>query len=292
MGQNWESRKGWKSRKDRKDRKNAENRNQEYKFMKGEYRSSKRLKSGSKGNGRSAALILFSIVILLMSWEGQKVDTAAAEGLIPQESIRLRILANSDGVGDQAIKRKVRDAVVGQMNGWVSELEDPQSLEMAREIIQSRLGEIGAQVKQTLSENGKDYSYQVELGNVPFPTKMYGGEVYPAGNYEALRITLGEGKGKNWWCVLFPPLCFVDAGSGDALAKKGKAEESKKETADSSKGEKSPKVQKASASVSASDSDSVSASDEPQQANRGETKVRFFLWDMLVKLWNGIVGWF
>lgn len=273
MGQSRESRKGWKNQNNQK---NAENRNQEYKYMTSKY----------KCRTSNFALILFSIVILLMSWEGQKVDTAAAEGLIPQESIRLRILANSDGVGDQAIKRKVRDAVVGQMNAWVSELDDPQSLEMAREVVQSHLGEIGAQVERTLSENGKDYSYQVELGNVPFPTKMYGGAVYPAGNYEALRITLGEGKGKNWWCVLFPPLCFVDAGSGDALAKKGKAEEAKKETKDPSKGKKSPRVQKASASVSAS------APDEPQQADPGETKVRFFLWDMLVKLWNGIVGWF
>lgn len=246
-------------------------------------------------NRKSIALIFFSVVILFMSWEGQKVDTAAAEGLIPQESIRLRILANSDGVGDQAVKRKVRDAVVEQMNAWVGELEDPQSLEAARGIIRDHLSEIGDKVQQTLADNGKEYSYQVELGVVPFPTKMYGGAVYPAGDYEALRITLGEGKGKNWWCVLFPPLCFVDAGSGDALAKdKGKATEKAKEeekVKDASAPSDTVKKSKAEAKAKTV-SDSVDASDEPRQVKPEETEVRFFLWDALVSLWTGIVNLF
>ncbi|GAA0401686.1 stage II sporulation protein R [Paenibacillus motobuensis] len=248
-------------------------------------------------NRKSIALIFFSVVILFMSWEGQKVDTAAAEGLIPQESIRLRILANSDGVGDQAVKRKVRDAVVEQMNAWVDELEDPQSLEAARGIIRDHLPEIGDKIQQTLANNGKEYSYQVELGVVPFPTKMYGGAVYPAGDYEALRITLGEGKGKNWWCVLFPPLCFVDAGSGDALAKdKGKAtektkeEESGKDASDPSDTVKKPKSKVGAKAKTVSDT--VDVSDEPRQVQPEETEVRFFLWDALVSLWKGIVNLF
>jgi len=234
---------------------------------------------------KSIALIFFSVLILFMSWEGQKVDTAAAEGLIPQESIRLRILANSDGVGDQAVKRKVRDAVVERMNAWVGELEDPQSLDEARGVIRTHLTEIGEQVQQTLADNGEVYSYKVELGVVPFPTKMYGGAVYPAGNYEALRITLGEGKGKNWWCVLFPPLCFVDAGSGDALAK-DKTKATKKDASTSSDNVKksNTKVKTASATVV--------ASDEPQQVQPEKTEVRFFLWDALVNLWQGILHLF
>lgn len=240
-------------------------------------------------NRKSIALIFFSVLILFMSWEGQKVDTAAAEGLIPQESIRLRILANSDGVGDQAVKRKVRDAVVEQMNAWVGELEDPQSLEAARGIIRDHLPEIGDKVQQTLADNGKEYSYQVELGVVPFPTKMYGGAVYPAGDYEALRITLGEGKGKNWWCVLFPPLCFVDAGSGDALAKdKGKETEKAKDASAPSDTAKKSKAEAKAKTVS----DTVDASDEPRQVQPEETEVRFFLWDALVSLWKGIVDLF
>lgn len=219
------------------------------------------------GKTRVYALIVFSMLILLMSWEGQKIDTAAADGLIPQESIRLRILANSDGAGDQVVKRRVRDAVVEQMNGWVAELENPQSLEDARRIIRDHLGEIEALVGKTLARNGKDYEFQVELGKVPFPTKMYGGAVYPAGDYEALRVTLGEGRGKNWWCVLFPPLCFVDAGSGDAL-------------------------QAENIDVSPAKAKAAAATDVKQVVNPEETEVRFFLWDMLVRLWDWIAGLF
>lgn len=219
---------------------------------------------------KKIVLFFFSIVMLLMSWEGQMVDTAAAAGArggIPQESIRLRILANSDGTGDQLVKRRVRDAVVEQMNGWVAQLENPQSLDEARRVIRDHLPAIEEQVGRTLQQYGKTYDYQVELGTVPFPTKMYGGAVYPAGDYEALRVTLGEGKGKNWWCVLFPPLCFIDAGSGDALAKDAGT----------------AAVAKASAGGAAGDAVQV----EPEQA-----EVRFFLWDMLVKFWNWMTSLF
>ncbi|MDU2242485.1 MAG: stage II sporulation protein R [Paenibacillus sp.] len=225
---------------------------------------------------KKLALFFFSIVMLLMSWEGQMVDTAAAagtQGVIPQESIRLRILANSDGTTDQLVKRRVRDAVVEQMNGWVAELENPQSLDEARRVIRDHLPAIEEQVGQTLQKYGKNYDYQVELGTVPFPTKMYGGAVYPAGNYEALRVTLGEGKGKNWWCVLFPPLCFIVAGSGDALAK------------DAVAGTDKGAVTAAKASADGAPGDAVQV--EPEQA-----EVRFFLWDMLVNFWNWITSLF
>nr|WP_181873169.1 stage II sporulation protein R [Fontibacillus phaseoli] len=258
-----------------------------------------------KGTGRTLALIFFSMMILLMSWEGQKIDSAAAEGLIPQESIRLRILANSDGAGDQVVKRRVRDAVVEQMNGWVAELEDPQSLEAARHVIRDHLGEIEDKVGETLASGGKEYSYKVELAVVPFPTKMYGGAVYPAGDYEALRVTLGEGKGKNWWCVLFPPLCFVDAGSGDALQKKGTKGKATEEAGGSEgSGSSGGSVVKQAADSKASGEGSVkpaaagqqgagtAVASDAVQVEPEEVEVRFFLWDMLVNLWGWIVGLF
>lgn len=223
------------------------------------------------GNAKSVyqkfALFFFSLVMLVMSWEGQMVDTAAAAestGVIPQNSIRLRILANSDGAGDQVVKRRVRDAVVEQMNEWVGQLDNPQSLGEARRVIRENMPAIEAQIAKTLEDNGKSYSYKVELGTVPFPTKMYGGAVYPAGDYEALRVTLGQGKGANWWCVLFPPLCFIDAGSGDALAQKD-------------------------AGVVQASADAPSGT---IQADPEEAEVRFFLWDMLVKLWDWVAGLF
>ncbi|MEJ9165254.1 stage II sporulation protein R, partial [Paenibacillus graminis] len=154
------------------------------------------------------AILICFFMILMMAWEGQKTDAAVAEVSIPQDSIRLRILANSDGAGDQLVKRQIRDSIVEQMNQWVAQLEDPQSLEQARKVIRSHLPELNALVAGELKERGIDYGYTVELGVVPFPTKMYGGTVYPAGEYEAVRVTLGAGRGQNWWCVLFPPLCF------------------------------------------------------------------------------------
>ncbi|KAA8998406.1 stage II sporulation protein R [Paenibacillus spiritus] len=168
---------------------------------------------------KHTAILITIIMVLMMAWESQKSDAAAVEAAIPAQSIRLRILANSDSAGDQLVKRQLRDRVVEQMNTWVAGLEDPQSLEQARTLIRSHLPELDALVDRELKERGLTYGHKVELGIVPFPTKMYGGTVYPAGDYEALRITLGAGSGQNWWCVLFPPLCFIDAGSGDAAAK-------------------------------------------------------------------------
>lgn len=222
------------------------------------------------------AILICFFMILMMAWEGQKTDAAVAEISIPQESIRLRILANSDGAQDQLAKRQIRDAVVAQMNEWVSDLEDPQSLEQARTLIQGHLPELNTLVGTELNKRGLDYSYNVELGVVPFPTKMYGGTVYPAGEYEAVRITLGAGKGQNWWCVLFPPLCFIDAGSGDAAAKDGKEVSASASEGSNGKSVAGKVVQTGGA-----------ASDEASQSS-SEPEVRFFLWDLLQK----IASWF
>ncbi len=164
---------------------------------------------------KSFGLLVFVLAILLMSWEGHRIDAAVVNGDIPEESIRLRVLANSDSPQDQAVKRHVRDAIVEQMTSWA---QGPQTIEQARLTIKSRLHELEQIVGKVLEARGFKYGYQVELGVVPFPTKMYGKTVYPAGDYEALRITLGSGDGQNWWCVLFPPLCFVDGVSGEATA--------------------------------------------------------------------------
>ncbi|MBJ6361871.1 stage II sporulation protein R [Paenibacillus sp. GCM10012307] len=162
---------------------------------------------------KSFGLLVFALAVLLMSWEGHRIDAAVVNGAIPEEAIRLRVLANSDSPQDQAIKRHVRDAIVEQMAGWA---QGPQTIEQARLMIESRLPELEQTVGEVLETRGFTYGYKVELGVVPFPTKMYGKTVYPAGDYEALRITLGSGEGQNWWCVLFPPLCFVDGVSGEA----------------------------------------------------------------------------
>ncbi|CAM4473958.1 stage II sporulation protein R [Paenibacillus endophyticus] len=164
---------------------------------------------------KSYGFIVFAIILLIMSWEAQQMDAAVAGGQIPQEAIRLRILANSDRPADQLVKRLVRDEIVKAMSSWAT---GPQTIEEARQSIMDHMPEIERITATVLQSRGFGYGASAELGIVPFPTKMYGNEVYPAGDYEALRITLGEGGGQNWWCVLFPPLCFIDAASGEAAA--------------------------------------------------------------------------
>jgi stage II sporulation protein R len=215
--------------------------------------------------------IIFSILfMLLMSWDGQRTDASVVGGPIPEDSIRLRILANSDSVSDQLVKREIRDAIVAEMNGWVEELNDPQSLDQAREIITIHMEDLNRLVGQELNNRGISYSYNVELSVVPFPTKLYGGTVYPAGEYEALRVTLGAGRGQNWWCVLFPPLCFIDSGSGDAIA------------------------QSAEVSVQASGSEQTDSSKVKQVTSAADQapEVRFFLWDFFCAIGNWIKGLF
>lgn len=243
------------------------------------------------------AILICFFMILMMAWEGQKSDAAVAEVSIPQDSIRLRILANSDSTGDQLVKRQIRDRVVEQINQWVAGLEDPQSLEQARTLIRNHLPELTELVGRELEQRGISYNYHVELGTVPFPTKMYGGRVYPAGEYEAVRITLGAGKGQNWWCVLFPPLCFIDAGSGDAAAAApAAAKEAAKDAAKVSAKASGDgaKVKTADGAEGKADSGVVNSDNKGKSAdeNAEAPKVKFFVWELLQSLWSWICGLF
>ncbi|KAF0996679.1 stage II sporulation protein R [Geobacillus sp. TFV-3] len=168
--------------------------------------------------GNAIAICLYIILLttgVLLELYGHKTDVGANAAVpIPNEAIRLRILANSDADEDQQLKRKVRDAVNAQINGWVAELT---SFEEAKRAIRSHLPDIEQTVARVLRDEQSDQTYKVEFGPVHFPTKVYGNYVYPAGVYDAVLITLGEGKGANWWCVLFPPLCFLDFSNSDAV---------------------------------------------------------------------------
>lgn len=238
----------------------------------------------------SYTYLFFAIVMLIMCWEGQRADAAIAGGDIPKDSIRLRILANSDSAMDQAVKRYVRDAVVAEINTWVT---GPQTIEQARQSIRAHMSDIEQVIGTKLISRGFTYGFKAELSVVPFPTKIYGNKVYPAGNYEALRITLGNGAGQNWWCVLFPPLCFVDAVSGEASAANsneaannaGNANnDSSKQTASTVKQDTGKQAQVVTAAVKTA---STSPSEEPQQP-----EVKFFLWEMIKAIISFIKGLF
>jgi stage II sporulation protein R len=163
-----------------------------------------------------AYLLILSIgTILSLYIPKNEAVQAKEEVVIPGEAIRLRILANSDMESDQALKRLVRDKVNENITLWVKDLT---SIDEARTLIRSKLPEIQKIAEKVVDEQKSKQRVKVNFGKVQFPTKLYGEFLYPAGEYEAILITLGEGKGANWWCVLYPPLCFLDFSSGTAVS--------------------------------------------------------------------------
>ena len=130
---------------------------------------------------------------------------------IANSVFRLHVIANSDSDTDQNLKYIVRDNLLEYMNTLCancSSKEEPISL--AKENIEN----FKKIALDTIKNEGFDYSVNVCIGNFEFPTKHYGDISLPAGYYDALKVEIGEAKGQNWWCVMFPPLCFVDASSG------------------------------------------------------------------------------
>ncbi len=130
---------------------------------------------------------------------------------ISESVLRLHVLANSNSAEDQALKYKVRDSLLEYMNKLC---KDITSKEEAIEIVNSHLTEFKTIAENTIKLNNYNYEVNVQTGNFEFPTKTYGDISLPAGNYDALRVEIGEAKGQNWWCVMFPPLCFIDVTSG------------------------------------------------------------------------------
>ena len=138
--------------------------------------------------------------------------------------IRFHVIANSDTDEDQNLKLKVRDEVIKYLYPY---LNNSTSLDESRKIILDKQEKVKEIAKKVIKENGYDYGVTTELSHENFPDKAYGNIVLPQGNYEAFRIIIGNGEGRNWWCVMFPPLCFIDV-------TKGKVEEDKsKEVLDS-----------------------------------------------------------
>jgi stage II sporulation protein R len=167
-------------------------------------------------------IIILSVGTIFSIYIPKNEVTANDAIVIPNEAIRLRILANSDREVDQQLKRQVRDAVNEEITEWVADLT---SVEAARTLIQSRLPEIQKIAEGVVLEQNANQTVQTDFGKVEFPTKLYGQFLYPAGEYEAILITLGGGEGANWWCVLFPPLCFLDFSNSVAVSEGVEEEE-------------------------------------------------------------------
>ena len=164
---------------------------------------------------RNIVYIIFALSVLLfvnsviykvlMIYTENKVE-ALSKGII-----RFHVVANSDTVEDQLLKQKVKDRVIAYMEPL---LKDSESIEETRQKIKENLFKIENIARETIEEHNQSYEVYCNLENVNFPTKAYGDVIFPAGTYEACRIVIGEGKGENWWCVMFPPLCYVDAATG------------------------------------------------------------------------------
>lgn len=162
------------------------------------------------GNAVKIGMLLFvtvlAVAILLLGSYSESVNKELADNLI-----RLHVVANSDSPEDQALKRDVRDLVIGYMKDKLNESKD---IEQTRYIINRNIAAIETMARSEIARQGRNYDVKVNLGVYPFPTKVYGDVTLPAGEYQALRVVIGKGEGANWWCVLFPPLCFVDVTHG------------------------------------------------------------------------------
>ncbi|MBP3634830.1 MAG: stage II sporulation protein R [Bacilli bacterium] len=153
-------------------------------------------------------LLFLSIISLFYVYN----NAQASEDIIPDEAIRFRVIANSNTIYDQNIKIQVRNVV---QNKIFELINGKETIEDTRNIIKENIDEIDSLVKETLKKLNYDKDYNINYGYNYFPKKEYKGIEYKEGKYESLVITLGDGDGDNWWCVLFPPLCLVEADESD-----------------------------------------------------------------------------
>lgn len=170
---------------------------------------------------------VIGFILLIGLFTGIKNESVQAVETVEKLSekiIRFHVLANSDSKEDQALKLKVRDAVIEYVS---PSLKDSKSIEESREILLSLKEEVIELSEKIIREEGYNYSVNVELAMTNFPIKTYGNITLPQGEYEAFRVLIGEAKGQNWWCVMFPPLCFIDMTKGQISYKESEEELSK-----------------------------------------------------------------
>lgn len=124
---------------------------------------------------------------------------------INKKTLRLHIIPNSNSPEDQELKIKIKDKLINTLQ---YELSEQKNINYTKYFIKNNINKINNIIQEEISKNNFDYNFKTELTNMCFETKYYENTVYPAGNYQALRITIGNGAGKNWWCVMFPPMCI------------------------------------------------------------------------------------
>lgn len=160
--------------------------------------------------------LLVSSIILAVALVLGFLCMQVASNVLPVEKaynteslIRLHILAHSDLPGDQELKLQVRDAIIAETSDVFAQIATREEAWQQLNIHQDTIRQVA---EETIHRAGKDYPVEIRLGKHDFPEKTYGQLLVPAGQYQAMQVIIGEGKGKNWWCVLFPPLCFMEGG--------------------------------------------------------------------------------
>lgn len=161
-------------------------------------------------------IILISLLIGLIVATGfttynTKLYSDTIHSGLEQNLIRFHVIANSDSEADQQLKLKVRDKILEVIKPL---LDKSISVTESKQILLDNKDLIKQISEQIIAQEGKNYNVNVNLQKSNFPTKKYGDIILPAGEYESLKVVIGEGEGKNWWCVMFPPLCFVDITHG------------------------------------------------------------------------------
>ena len=153
---------------------------------------------------------VFLLVILAGGclWKYQEWKLQQTQQEIAQKVLRFHVRANSDSREDQALKLRVRDAVGAMMQQVLEGVEDVA--ECSR-IVEANLAAVVDTAQQTVYEEGDTYTVSAQMESTEFPQKAYGNYIFPAGEYQALNVVIGSGKGRNWWCVMYPNLCFHDA---------------------------------------------------------------------------------
>ena len=165
-------------------------------------------------------LIIVLLLLILFIFISAISYVSAVSNNIANGVFRLHVIANSDSPEDQNLKYIVRDELIKYMNTLAKDCNSKQEV---IEIAKNNISNFENIAKKTIKDNGFNYIVTVEIGNFDFPTKTYGDITLPAGTYDSLKIKIGKSEGQNWWCVMFPPLCFVDVTTGIV------PEESKKE---------------------------------------------------------------
>lgn len=153
-------------------------------------------------------ILILSIIFIFYVYN----NVEAEETVIPDEAIRFRVIANSNTIYDQNIKIQVRNVIQNKIFELLRGVDD---IDETRNIMKSNVDLLNQLTEETLNNLNYDMDFKINYGYNYFPEKKYKGIKYKEGEYESLVITLGEGKGDNWWCVLFPPLCLIEADESD-----------------------------------------------------------------------------